>query len=190
MIPIKLFMMMLGCTPKGRNTEQHDIYFTVAESIADTVEDIMTFWPEANGKIHIDAWREVTQVDQFAVEVVPKKESSGITAETNSPKLFFINLGGYRENEFDEFHYKMLVAAPDKGSAIRAAKETAFYKHTGFQGAPSHIDDKFGVDVDDIYQIEDILPDEIKAKYTIRLLPDEALQQDEIHLGYFKLSDL
>ena len=187
---LKLFMMMLGCTPKGRNTEQHDIYFTIAETVADTVGGIKDFWPEANGKIHIDAWREVTQVDQFAVEVVSKAEPADVSDDTNSAKLFFINLGGYREDEFDEFHYKMLVAAPEKAAAIQAAKQTAFYRHTGFQGAPSHIDDKFGVDVDDIYQIEDILPAEIKTKYTIRLAANEAVQKDEIHLGYFKLSDL
>lgn len=190
MMPLKLFMMMLGCTPKGRNTEQHDIYFTIAPSIADTVQAIKDFWPEANGKIHIDAWREVTQVGQFAVEVAAKEDLQATNDDAGQVRLFFINLGGYRENEFDEFHYKMLAAAPDKASAIQAAKQTAFYKHTGFQGAPSHIDDKFGVDVDDIYQIEDILPDDIKFKYTIRLLPGDPLKQDHIHLGYFKLSEL
>ena len=69
-------------------------------------------------------------------------------------RLFFINLGGYKENEFEEYHYKMLTACEDKSVAIQAAKQTAFYKHTGFKGATSHIDDKYGVDVDDILRLK------------------------------------
>jgi len=32
-------------------------------------------WPEAKGKIHIDSWREVTLVDGYSIEIVPKKPS-------------------------------------------------------------------------------------------------------------------
>lgn len=141
---LRLFMLMLGCTPKGRNTEQHDVYFTVASEISDTVPGIINFWPEAHGKIHIDAWREVTQVDNFSVDVIlrdPQIQNPGKPVY----KLFFINLGGYKEDEFDEFHYKVLIAATDKSSAIQQAKETAFYKHTRFKGAESHIDDKLAL---------------------------------------------
>ena len=55
--------MMLGCTPGGRNTEQHYVYFTVAPHIRDTIPEIIKFWPEAKGDIHIDAWRKVRQFD-------------------------------------------------------------------------------------------------------------------------------
>ena len=181
-------MLMLGCTPKGRHTEQHDVYFTVAHTIRDTVPGIIQFWPEAEGKIHIDAWREVTRIDDFRVEVVLREDRS---AEPESDyKLFFINLGGYKEDEFDEFHYKLLIAAPDKSAAIQQAKQTAFYKHTRFKGAESHIDDKFGVDVDDIYEIADILPAELKESYRIRLTSGSTAGKDKVHLGYFKLANL
>jgi len=52
----------------------------------------------------------------------------------------------------------MIVAAGDKGEAVKQAKNTAFYKHTGFKGADSHIDKKYGVDVDDFFEIADISP--------------------------------
>lgn len=188
MKPLKLFMLMLGCTPKGRHTEQHDVYFTIASNIADTVPGILAFWPEAKGAIHIDAWREVTQLDSMAVEVISRDEQAD--QEEDSSKLFFINLGGYKEGEFDEFHYKLLLSAPDKAGAIKQAKESAFYKHTRFKGAESHIDDKFGVDVDDFYEIHDILPDEMKKKYAIRLSARNIEYEDELHLGYFKLNNL
>ena len=180
---------MLGCTPDGRNTEQHDIYFTIASNIAETVPGILSFWPEANGKIHIDAWREVNKVDNYSIEVVPRNQNEK-KPDAAAHQLFFINLGGYKENEFDEFHYKMLIAATGKTQAIQQAKLSAFYKHTGFKGAPSHIDDKFGIDVDDIHAIEDILPAELKEQYSIRLITNTTRQDDELHLGYFTLDTL
>jgi hypothetical protein len=82
----------------------------------------------------------------------------------------------------------MVIAAVDKSEAINISKNTVFFRHTGFKGATSHIDDKYGVDVDDVYEITDILPQALKEKYTIVVYPDNPTTEDEIHLGYFKLS--
>ena len=148
-----LFMIMLGCTPKGRLTEQHDIYFGIGNSLEELIPNMKQFWPEAKGKIHIDAWQKVTFVDGFSIEVLERKE----TIE-HSEKLFFINLGGYKENEFEEYHYKVLTVAKSKAEATKKSKKTTFFKHYDLKGtAASHIDDKYGIDVDDIYRIEDIL---------------------------------
>jgi hypothetical protein len=179
---LKLFMFMLGCKPPGRHTEQHDIYFTVSSSLEETIPGINEFWPEAKGKIHIDAWREVTTVNGFNVEVVPKDAA----AEQQLQQLFFINLGGYKPGEFDEPHYKLLIIAPDMAAAVKQAKETAFYKHTGFEGAPAHIDDRYGVDVDDVYPVLDILPETVKKNYNLRITETGESIKDEIHLGYLK----
>jgi hypothetical protein len=180
---------LLGSKPKGRFTEQHDIFFSIGHSIKDLVPDIIQYWPEANGKIHIDAWREVNYVDGQAVQILTKQEVFSSSA-TEMNKLFFINLGGYKQNEFEEYHYKILVAGKNKSVAIKRAKATAFYKHTGFKGAASHIDDKYGIDVDDIYEIEDILPTHLKNKYCIVLSPATHSAEDEVHLGYFRLDKL
>ena len=180
-------MLLLGCTLKGRFTEQHDIFFGIGNTLMDLVPDIIQFWPEAQGDIHIDAWREVAIVDSYSIHVIPKVQQKG---PAGGPKLFFLNLGGYKQNEFDEYHYKLIVACENKAGAVLKAKETAFYKHTGFKGAPSHIDDKYGLDVDDIYEIKDILPSPIKDKYGIGLLPITQPKEDVIHLGYFRLDKL
>jgi hypothetical protein len=185
MISPKLFMCLIGCTPNGRNTEQHDVFFGIASTVQDLIPAFYKFWPEANEKIHLDAWREVSQVDEYKVEVLQREDYQQQVQE--EPRLFFINLGGYKKNEFDEFHYKMLIAAKDKGFAIRKSKETAFYKHMGFKGATSHIDDKYGVDVDDLHEISDILPEEMKKKFIIKLSPADAVNEDELHLGYMPL---
>ena len=182
-------MLLLGATPPGRHTEQHDIFFGIANSLKELIPDIIKAWPEAKNRIHIDAWREVNSVDGYAVKVVDKALLKPVAADQPA-KLFFINLGGYKENEFDEFHYKMLIAAESKTVAIQRAKQSAFYKHTGFKGASSHIDDKYGVDVDDVHQIEDILPKDLKEKYALQILPDSQSREDVLNLGYFRLDKL
>ena len=80
----KLFMLLLGCRPKGRFTEQHDVLFSIGNDLPALLPDIAAFWPDG-GKIHIDAWREVTKVDGFSIRVVEKKAS-----EPQAEKLFFI----------------------------------------------------------------------------------------------------
>jgi len=183
----KLFMLLLGCKPAGRNTEQHDMFFGIADSLKELIPQIENFWP-GSGKIHIDGWKEVNYVDGHSIKIIPHSTEP----LTNRVKLFFLNLGGYKENEFEEFHYKMLAVAAGKAEAIQKAKQTAFYKHTGFKGADSHIDDKYGVDVDDIYEIEDILPAALKDQFSIQIerLTTDTPTEDELQLGYFKLSTL
>ncbi len=179
-------MAILGCKPIGRHTEQHDIFFGIASQISELVPAMYEYWPEADKKIHIDAWREVSQVDGFDIMILPATEKeNGL-----SPKLFFINLGGYKPGEFEEFHYKLLLVANHKGEAIAKAKNTAFYKHTGFEGAVSHVDDKYGVDVDDFFEIQDILSEEIKNRFCIQLEKAKIIKEDSLHIGYFPLSKI
>lgn len=181
-------MLLLGCKPPGRKTEQHDVFFGIGESPRDLVPRIIRSWQGA-GKIHIDAWREVNFEDGYRIQVIPKVlQPTYPLAEII--KLFFINLGGYKQNEFEEYHYKMLLACSGKAEAVQRAKSSAFYRHTGFIGAPSHIDDRYGVDVDDIYEIEDILDPAEKENFSIQISPASNPRQDELHLGYFILDKL
>jgi len=184
---LKLFMVLIGCKPPVRNTEQHDIFFGIGENLQQLIPDIISFWPEAKSKIHLDAWCQLSQAGGYDIKIYAREQ---MPAEPVSPKLFFINLGGYKPGEFEEFHYKIVVVGKDKGDAIAQAKKTAFFRHTGFAGANSHVDDKYGIDVDDIYEIGDILPPAIKNKFTIILLPATEIKKDQLHLGYMKLDKL
>ena len=69
---MKLYMILLGCRPNGRFTEQHDIFFGIGNSLKELIPQMKAFWPEAKGKIHIDSWREVTTVDNCKIEIVSK----------------------------------------------------------------------------------------------------------------------
>lgn len=178
---------MLGCTPDGRLTEQHDIFFGIGTSLKDLLPDMIAFWPEAKGKIHIDAWREVTSTDGFSIEVVERSEEANTALH-----LFFLNLGGYRKNEFEEYHYKVLTVARTLAVATKASKQTAFYKHFGFKGkgATSHIDEKYGIDVDDAFKVEDILGLHLKERYQLKITENASLREDKLHIGYVAISKL
>ena len=176
---------MLGCTPEGRYTEQHDIFFGIGNSLKELIPQMNAFWPEAKGKIHIDAWREVTNVANFSITIGTKATTA------TKENLYFINLGGYKENEFEEYHYKTLAVAESLGLASKVAKATTFYKHFSFEGATSHIDDKYGIDVDDIYNVADILAPIFKENYSIQITPSEvALKEDQLHIGYLKIDKI
>ncbi len=182
----KLFMLLLGCRPVGRNTEQHDIFFGISKTLKDLIPSIKSFW-KSSGNIHIDAWRIVNNVDGYQIKITEK-----ISDDKAEKNLFFLNLGGYKENEFDEFHYKILTVSKNKNEAIALAKKSAFFQHTGFgKLAVSHIDDKFGVDVDDIFEIKEILTAVDKMMFSISIVKSEPeLTEDILNLGYFKLASL
>jgi len=178
----KLYMLLLGCKPQGRHTEQHDIFFGIGTSLKDLVPGILEFWPGA-GKIHIDAWREVTAVEGYTIKVKPRGSRH---TDANGLRLFFVNLGGYKENDFEEYHYKCLSVAPDTAKAIQQAKAQVFWKHS----ISPHIDDKYGIDVDDIFEIEEVLAPQAKEQYTLIIEKTEISTPDELHPGYLKLSKL
>ena len=184
---LKLYMVMLGCTPEGRLTEQHDIFFGIGPSLKELIPQMKASWPEAKGRIHIDAWREISVVDQFSITI----EDRDTAINTASEKLFFINLGGYKENEFEEYHYKILAVTESFEMASKKAEATTFYKHCGFDEAVSHIDDKYGIDVDDIYNVDDILDAKLKEKYRLKITTSETvLKEDTLHIGYLKIDEI
>lgn len=179
---LKLYMVLLGCKPKGRLTEQHDIFFGIGTSIPGLIKDMYAFWPDG-GRLHVDSWREVTHVNGYTINVVEKDK-----AMVSPDKLFFINLGGYRQGEFEEYHYKTLVVAQSLDEATKEAEATTFYKHYNFRDE-SHIDDTYALDIDDMYEVEDILSPHLKERYSINISKTNNGTEDELNIGYLKLTE-
>jgi hypothetical protein len=182
---LKLFLVLLGCTPPNRHVEQHDIFLGVATTLEELFPEFKAFWPE--GRVHVDAWREISKVENY--RIVAKTKDLEKSTDNADGKLFLMNLGGYLEGKFEEQHYIVLTVKPNKGAATREAKETFFYQHNHFGTATSHIDDRYGIDVDDIYEIEELLSPTQKERYRIEIIPAENLPEDELHLGYVKLPE-
>lgn len=200
-----LFMIKIGARPKGRLIEQHDIYFGVGEHISDFVEAINSHWSEVKNKWHLDAYRQVTVVDHHRIEWRSTTEAPNANTES-ALKLFFINLGGYLIGEFEEFHHKLLIVAPTQADAIKQAKQSEFYKRFGFQdkatpfNAASHIDDKQQVDIDEIYNVNELLSGGHLIITPVALADtatnsntkvDGAIEQeDKSYIGYLSLKKL
>lgn len=190
-----LFMVQLGGRPKGRLIEQHDIFFGVANQVRELVEDINHHWPEVKNKWHIDSYRAITKVGNHTVKLI---ESNNQTANDNGLKLFFINLGGYQQGSFEEFHHKLLIVAATQAEAIKQAKQSEFYqqftykdKDTPFNAA-SHIDDKFQVDIDDIYDVNDLVSN-IQILIEPRIHNSHELanaDEDKEYVGYLSIKNL
>jgi hypothetical protein len=55
-----------------------------------------------------------------------------------------------------------------------------------FRRSYFHIDDKYGIDVDDIYNVDDIL-DETERKILLKITKSETiLEEDTLQIGYLK----
>ena len=194
-----LYMIQLGARPKGRLIEQHDIFFGVANQVSELIADINEHWPEVKNKWHIDSYRAVTNVDGYTVKLVePSKQVDNQTDNSKGLKLFFINLGGYQQGSFEEFHYKLLIVAANQASAIKQAKQSAFYQQFTFKDsnspfdAASHIDDKFEVDIDDIYNVNDLISDLQLVIEPIDVV-DKAIDEDladKEYVGYLSIKNL
>ena len=187
---LTLYMVQLGGRPKGRLIEQHDIFFGVANEVSELVDAINHHWPEVKNKWHVDSYRAITQVDDYAIKLV---ESNHQLESDNDLKLFFINLGGYQQGSFEEFHYKLLIVASSQTDAIKQAKQSEFYKQFTFKdtssafNAASHIDDKFEVDIDEIHNVNDLISN---IKILIELNSSVDTKEDKEHVGYLSIKNL
>lgn len=180
-------MLLLGCSPKGRHTEQHDVFFGIAPNLMSLVADIKAFWPEAGASIHIDAWRVVRKVGACELTVSARQPD----VQEQQEKLFFINLGGYKANLFDETHFKVLTVQTSKAEAVKFSKSSDFFRTFTLKGAESHVDDKYGLDVDDLHDIEEILPAAHKSAYRLEFKAASFdMPEDSIQLGYYRLNKL
>ena len=191
---LTLFMVQLGGRPKGRLIEQHDIFFGVANEVSELIDDINQHWPEVRNKWHIDSYRAISKVDNYAIKLV---ESSSQVECGSDLKLFFINLGGYQRGSFEEFHYKLLIVAATQADAIKQAKQSEFYKAFTYKdkespfNAASHIDDKFEVDIDDIYNVNDLISN---VRLLIEPITNESHElvnaDDKEYVGYLSIKNL
>ena len=189
-----LYMVQLGGRPKGRLIEQHDIFFGVANQLHELIADINSHWPEVNNKWHIDSYRAITKVGDYSIKLL---ESNEQVENCSDLKLFFINLGGYQQGSFEEFHYKLLIVATSQADAIKQAKQSEFYKAFTFKdkatpfNAASHIDDKFEVDVDDIYNVNDlILNVQLLIEPIVNTENSLETEEDKEYVGYLSIKKL
>lgn len=210
---LSLFAILLGCKPKGRNVEQHDVFFGIAEKLDDLSDNLKEFWYKTlldelgeaakklapgidesglkknllatlskRDKVHIDAWARVEYVDGYRISIQPKSANS----QASDQKLYFINLGGYKEAEFEEYHKKMFVVAGAVSEALGKIMNDDFMKayspeSLGMAGY-AHLDDQYKIDfeADDIVCISDV----IGENYVLIVEKADSAPPNEMVVGY------
>jgi Domain of Unknown Function (DUF1543). len=182
---VKLFYLVLGATLPGKHTEQHDVLFCVGSTLAELTPIVQNHWEKSN-EVHLDGWREVTNVNGYEISVVEKGK-----VEKNGLNLFFLNLGGYKTGSFSEHHCQQLVVAPSIAEAVKIAKQNIFcFEHTINENSRCHVDNKYGIDVEASAGIFDIMYPGDQIRYSLSITPTENSKEDEIHIGYFPLDKL
>ena len=164
---MKLFAIYLGGRASKCNTELHDVVFSCGNKIEDTYKDLLDKWFGLPDRLHIDSWVELKYVDGFEVVLSNDKPIS-------KNKLFFINLGGYDKNKFEELHEsRFFVGKDDKNIKLRA-KQTLLL---GFDQV--HTDDIY--DVDDCIEIK-----EVSGLY-VNLIKSNKKENLEFNNGYLPI---
>ena len=129
---LKLYMVLLGCRPPGRFTEQHDIFFGIGTSLKNIIPDIIKSWPEAKGKIHLDAFREVTCVDGYRIEVIEKILP---VINQEEEKLFFINLAVIKKMSLKNF---IIKCWPSQKARVKQSGLQSKQHFSNIQGLKVH----------------------------------------------------
>ncbi|MES2059160.1 MAG: DUF1543 domain-containing protein [Pseudomonadota bacterium] len=114
---MKLYMACIGGAIEGLSIEAHDVCFLAAEELSSAAEMAKARWPGKPASAHLDTLREVSHVGGFEIRLAETPPSSPAMAED---RLFFVNIGFYRQGAFGEFHDVSLVV--EKSAALASAR--------------------------------------------------------------------
>ncbi|MCD8547039.1 MAG: DUF1543 domain-containing protein [Aeromonadaceae bacterium] len=112
-----LYQFYLGGHAGRANLEIHDLQFVVAESVEDAIPHLQSAWFGDPAKLHLDGYRLIQWVDGYRVALKPEPAPAG-------PKLYFVNVGGYRAGELAELHEFGLFVANSAAEAKAQALKT------------------------------------------------------------------
>ena len=160
----KLFMVMLGGRAPGCNTELHDVVFAAGTRIQDLYPQLLDAWFGQPQGLHVDAWSVVDQVPGYRVHLSAQRGP-------RSPRLYFVNIGGYQPDELAERHAYACLAGRNKTEVKQQARAELL---KGMEEV--HKDDLF--DVDDCLTIDSVGP------WHVELEPDPAATAPEVVNGY------
>lgn len=138
-----LYVVLLGGKHPQARIEVHDVAFAVADNLQATYPQLRDSWFGKPAGLHIDSWMAVDGIDGWKVQF------SNLAPAADSPRLYFINLGGYEPGTFGEAHRYLLVVAQNKAEAKARGKQ----QYLRSWGKP-HTDAL--VDVDDCIPLDQV----------------------------------
>lgn len=127
---LKLYMACIGGAIEGFSIEAHDICFLAAEELNSAAKMARARWPGKPNSAHLDAIREVSHVGGFEIRLAETPPPSSAMA---GDRLFFVNVGFYREGVFGELHDVSLVVEKSATLAgamiLQAIGQNSFLAH-------------------------------------------------------------
>ncbi|HWD28851.1 MAG TPA: DUF1543 domain-containing protein [Rhizomicrobium sp.] len=136
-----LFAVTLGGRAPKANTELHDVVFVTGDAIEDTYVQLLDKWFGTPEGLHLDSWMALDVVDGYRVTLSP-------TPDIGAAKLFFVNLGAYRDGAFAEDHANVFVVA-ESAPAAKARARSEMQKtgvHTVHKDYLYDVDDCIALD--------------------------------------------
>lgn len=165
---LKLYAVVLGGAAEKSNTELHDVVFAVGKNIEDCYFQLLDKWFGLPEKMHIDSYMELDVVDGYGISL--NKEKS----KEKDKKLFFINLGAYKEGDFMEHHANTFLVGRLATEIKKRAKEKLL---KGYDE----------VHKDDLYEVDDMIAIEELDGYHVHLNPTEKKENLKPINGYHVL---
>lgn len=179
---MKLFAVYLGGRADRCNIEVHDVVFVVGDSIEETYTLLGKKWFGNLQGFHIDSYVELKNIDGYEIGI------SQEPIEESTKKLYFINMGAYKSEEFTEYHQSAFYVADSVPDAIRRAQAELCQGLEVIHKDDMVILDKVGnpleFDVDDVLEITEI------DEYYIFLTPGAESVQPKPISKYIKLEEL
>lgn len=165
---LKLYAVVLGGAAEKSNTELHDVVFTVGNTIKDCYFQLLEKWFGLPEKMHIDSYMELDVVDGFEISLHKEKSNN------KDKKLFFINLGAYKEGDFVEHHANTFLVGRLATEIKKRAKDKLL---TGYDE----------VHKDDLYEVDDMIAIEELDGYHVHLKPTDKTESLKPVNGYHVL---
>ena len=184
-----LFLVVVGGKSTKANIELHDVRWLIGSRIEDTFEQIRNDWFGEIKGLHIDSYKKITNIDGYKIELFEDKEEQNnpnnkrFLKSNSAMKLWFVNLGGYKNDSMIEHHeFGLFVANSSQEAKTRAKK----YFLTGFM--QKHKDDIS--DLTSFVEVDDCQPITQINSWRINLVRDNQLTLNKLvpdWYGYMRI---
>ena len=164
---MKLFAVFLGGRDPKCNIELHDVVFTCSKNITESYNELLFKWFGDPKRLHIDSWVELKYIDGYEIHLSKSKPN-------HNEKLFFINLGGYDKNKFEELHESKFLVGDNENLIKKRAKESLLIGYDQ-------------VHTDDLYDVDDCIEIRKVSEFYIHLKKSDVSKDLEYHNGYLPI---
>ena len=122
-----LYLVVLGGRAEKANIELHDVRLVVGSKIEDTYDTLRKEWFGSPKGLHIDSYKKIKYIDGYKINLINFEKDKIVKKQfvkknKAKKKLWFVNIGGYKQTSMQEINEFGLVIASNKLEAKNIAK--------------------------------------------------------------------